>query len=218
MSGDPELCDLMIEQVLPLAVIKFFVINDRSKLFTVCTCYGNMLYFEKCRLDSNVEKSWETWIRVVKEISVDRGSSYGPALWRSSTVLDMKSYKAALENSLLKSGSEEKGLILYVHTPPLSEHACSVGVQAGGQSAVEGGQAKTGYDLIVSNSNSPDVINPLGGRPSARLRTLTCQHTMTALSAVDHSGQTMMPTRSCSWTDTGDVRRIRGTTADTLKV
>lgn len=87
-GSDTEISDLSIDQILPLPVIRFLILDDSSKFFSICSDSGTRFRFEMCQLDLESEQQWERWRDAIIKLGGGRQSD-DVNTWRTSYVIDL---------------------------------------------------------------------------------------------------------------------------------
>ncbi|XP_045174392.2 uncharacterized protein LOC123535711 [Mercenaria mercenaria] len=87
---DIEIANLVVDQIIPLPVIRFLILDDSSKYFTILTYPGMRYRFQMCQLDSDSDDMWQKWREIILSLSDDPKST-DPNIWKTSYVIALHS-------------------------------------------------------------------------------------------------------------------------------
>ncbi|ESO97537.1 hypothetical protein LOTGIDRAFT_228206 [Lottia gigantea] len=76
---DLELDGLRLHSSVPLERVRFYVVDDRSRKFAICSCVGEVQYFEQCNIPDGSDSPWADWVEFISK--QDDPCSFGYKMW-----------------------------------------------------------------------------------------------------------------------------------------
>ncbi|KAL4225282.1 hypothetical protein ACF0H5_015970 [Mactra antiquata] len=157
-SSDDVISDLFFDEIIPLPLLHFFVIDDRAKRFTVCTSHGLLYHFEMCLLDFCTEQDWSRWRAVIARLTGRSDECFGAKSKRISYVVKIdENIHKKFEATRDKYGLPRTDSLHFIHNPMTFKQVESVGIQT------QKGKSKThNYFNIQDNK---EVCKVYGSTP-----------------------------------------------------
>ncbi|WAR02699.1 hypothetical protein MAR_009257, partial [Mya arenaria] len=124
-----DISGLSLDHVIPLAVLRFFILDDRARRLTVGTCLDLMFYFEMCQFDVDIDTAWRKWREIVLDIGGEKEGTFGIQILHSTSVVGLakQRHSPCIGDSLFVDTKPHK--MQYIHHPHAFSQVRSVGVQ-----------------------------------------------------------------------------------------